>query len=88
MQGTRLAYSAIQARLKSEEYARIYDFTDAFDGIPSSIYIDEMHIIGAGNQRLAEMIYAAVQIQLCADIPRHVSQHVNDQITDRCAGSS
>ena len=40
VQGTRLVYSAIQDRLGTNDYGRIYDFTDVFNDIHSSLYID------------------------------------------------
>jgi lysophospholipase L1-like esterase len=88
VQGTRLAYSAIQDRLGSGDYERIYDFTDAFNAIPSPLYIDEIHVTGTGNQRLAEMLYDAVHTQLCANIPNQASQYIKDQIRARCTGVS
>lgn len=87
VQGTRLVYSAIQDRLGTNDYGRIYDFTGVFNDIHSSLYIDQTHVIGTGNQRVAERLYAAIQTQLCANMPEHASQHVNDQITARCTGS-
>ena len=87
-QGTRLAYSTIQERLESEDYDRIYDFTGAFNDIPSSLYVDEVHVTGTGNRRLAEMLYSAIQSQLCTNTPNHASQHVISQITSVCTESS
>lgn len=86
VQGTRLAYAAIQDRLESEDFDGIYDLTGAFNEIPSPLYIDNIHVVGSGNQRVAELIYAVMQTRLCADIPSHVSQHANDQIKARCTG--
>lgn len=85
-EGTRLVYAAIQDRLDSKDFEQIYDLTGAFNDIPSSLYVDEIHVIGRGNRRLAELLFATLQTHLCENIPSHASQHVSDQIMARCTG--
>ena len=87
-EGARLVYLSIQGRLGSAGYENVYDFTDAFNNNSSPIYADEMHVVGAGNQRLAEMIYAVIQTRLRGNIPNRTSQHAKDQITTKCSGIS
>ena len=68
---TLLPLTYARARKLTEQYEDITDVSDAFSNMPERLYLDPCHVVGIGNQRVAEVM---VERGLLETIKRELSQ--------------
>ncbi len=52
----RKVYEAFGARMSAHRIDHVYDLSGVFDEVSATIYIDEFHVVEAGNEKIAEAI--------------------------------